>query len=114
MKPTGVLIAGAALAAIATVPAGADAPASATATKVVKVQDYEFRAATVRIRRGSAVQWRFLDNPSPHNVTSRGRRPFRSSETMVSGTHKVRFRRSGTYRYWCTLHPEMVGKVVVR
>ena len=114
MKRTGVLIAGAALAALATVPAGAEAPASAAATKVVKVQDFEFRPATVRIPRGATVEWRFLDRPSPHNVTSRGPRRFRSSDTKEIGTHRVRFRRSGTYRYVCTLHPNMVGKVVVR
>lgn len=114
MKRTAALIAGAALAAVATVPAGAETPAVAAATKVVKVQDFEFRPPTVRIRRGATVEWRFLDRPAPHNVTSRGSRRFRSSDTKETGMHRVRFRRYGTYRYLCTLHPNMVGKVVVR
>ncbi len=115
MKRIGALIAGVALTAIATVPAGAEAPASAAAAaaKVVKVQDFEFRPATLRIRRGAIVEWRFLDRPAPHNVTSRGKRRFRSSPSQQTGTYRVRFRRSGTYRYVCTIHPNMRGRVVV-
>jgi plastocyanin len=119
MKRTGILIAGAAVAALATspakagAPARADAPATAAAVKVVKLRAFEVRPSTVRIARGATVEWRFLDRPSPHNVTSRGAKRFRSSPSKQSGTYRVRFAKSGTYRYLCTIHPDMRGKVVV-
>lgn len=120
MKRTAILIAGTAVAALATTPASAGRPAAgepqaiASAVKVVKLQDFQVRPATVRIRRGRTVEWRFLDRPAPHNVTSRGRQRFRSSPSKRSGTYRVRFRKSGTYRYICTIHPNMRGRVVVR
>ena len=120
MKRTATLIAGTAVAALATSPASAGAPtgsgvpATAAAVKVVKLKDFEVLPSTVRIARGGTVEWRFLDRPSPHNVTSRGAKRFRSSRSKQSGTHRVRFAKSGTYRYLCTIHPNMRGRVVVR
>lgn len=119
MKRIAILVAGIAVAAVGTTAGSAGAfhvgaaPAAASGVKVVKLQDFEIRPATVRIRRGGTVEWRFLDRPGPHNVTSRGERRFRSSASKQTGTHRVRFRRSGTYRYLCTIHPNMRGKVVV-
>lgn len=89
-------------------------PADAGITKVVKLVDISIKPATVRISRGDTVKWQFLDGSAPHNVTSRGSTRFRSSPTKQSGTYSVRFRKAGTYRYVCTIHPNMVGKVVVR
>ncbi len=92
----------------------AGAPAHAAPVRVVKLQNFEVRPASVQVKRGGIVEWRFLDGVSPHNVTSRGRRRFKSSPSQRSGSYRVRFRRSGTYRYVCTIHPSMRGRVVVR
>ena len=89
-------------------------PANAGSVRVVTLKDIDIRPATVRVARGDTVEWRFRDGRVAHDVTSRGRPRFRSSVTKQSGTHRVRFRRGGTYRYVCTLHPSMRGKVVVR
>jgi plastocyanin len=89
-------------------------PAAAGPVRVVKLQDIDITPSTIRVDRGTTVRWRFLDDRVPHDVTSRGRPRFRGSETKSSGTHSVRFARRGTYRYVCTIHPSMRGKVVVR
>ena len=91
----------------------AAAPAGAGSTRVVRIADIDFSPATVRIARGATVEWRFRDGNTPHNVRSRGTRRFAGSATKTSGTHRVRFRRSGTYRYVCTIHLNMRGRVVV-
>ena len=88
--------------------------AGAAATRTVVLKDIDFTPSTVQIRRGSRVRWVWKDPRVSHDVTSRGRNRFRSSQTKLTGTHAVRFRRKGTYRYTCTIHPSMVGKVVVR
>lgn len=90
--------------------AGADAASGAT----VRIQDIDFHPAAVVIHRGRSVTWRFLDPEVVHNVTSRGVLRFRSSPTKRSGTYTVRFTKPGTYRYRCTIHPNMRGRVVVR
>jgi plastocyanin len=94
--------------------AAAAAPAGSATTKRVVLKDIEFTPATVSIRRGDSVRWVWRDPSVSHDVTSRGRLRFRSSATKLTGTHTVRFRRKGTYRYVCTIHPNMLGKVVVR
>jgi plastocyanin len=43
-------------------------------------------------------------------VTARG---FRSSPTKSRGSYVVRFTKAGTYRYRCTLHAQMTGRVIV-
>jgi plastocyanin len=68
----------------------------------------------VTIRRGGRVTWRFVDDEVSHNVTSVGTPRFRSSATKLTGTYTVRFRRAGIYRYVCTIHANMRGKVIVR
>ncbi len=60
------------------------------------------------------MTWRFREPYVTHNVTSRGELRFASSADQREGTeYTVTFRRRGTYRYVCTLHPGMAGKVVV-
>ena len=94
--------------------AAAPPAASAARGAEVTIRDIEFTPATVHIHRGDRVRWIWRDGVTPHDVTSRGRRRFRSSQTKASGSPRVRFRRRGTYRYVCTIHPGMSGKVVVR
>ncbi len=90
------------------------APTAAAATRVVKVKDIVFTPVKISVRRGATVAWRFLDI-TQHNVQSRGRRRFRGSKDTRRGTHRVRFREAGRYRYVCTIHPlTMKGLVVVR
>jgi plastocyanin len=94
--------------------AAAPLAADAAVTKRVVLKDIDFSPATVTIQRGSSVRWVWMDPMVSHDVTSRGKLRFRSSDTRLTGTHTVRFRSKGTYRYVCTIHPNMLGKVVVR
>lgn len=92
----------------------AEPVATAAGSATVRVQDIAFRPGTVRVGKGNRVTWRFLDGKYvPHNVHSVGRKRFRSSRDKNAGTYAVTFRKRGTYRYVCTLHASMKGKVVV-
>ena len=86
----------------------------AAGTRSVVVEDIDFKPRSVTVRKGTTVRWSFRDGPTEHNVISRGRPRFAGSPEKTTGTYSVRFRRSGTYRYVCTLHPGMAGRVVVR
>ena len=89
-------------------------PVRAARTVNVVLEDVEFKPGTVRIKRGDSVRWTWRDGATPHNVRSRGSRRFKGSTTKTEGRHTVRFSRSGTYRYVCTVHLGMDGRVVVR
>ena len=94
--------------AIAAAAAGIAAPALA-ANKTVKVADDVFRARTVTINKGNTVTWKWVGD-HPHNVKFKGF----ASKVQVSGTFRHRFRKRGTFRYVCSIHTNMKGKVVVQ
>jgi plastocyanin len=98
---------------VAAVPAAGAHRATEAGTTTVVLKNIDFSRHTVRINRGDSVRWRFADAGVSHNVTSRGRPHFRSSQSMLTGTYTVRFTRPGTYRYVCTIHPNMRGRVIV-
>ena len=100
--------------AVAAAPAVGAHRAHVARTATVVIKNIDFSHHTLRIDRGDSVRWRFADAGVSHNVTSRGRPHFRSSNSMQSGTYVVRFTRAGTYRYVCTIHPGMRGRVIVR
>lgn len=86
----------------------------AATARTVRVQDIDFHPKALAVTRGSTVRWLFRDGDTPHNVKSRGALRFRSSPTKTSGSWSVRFVRAGTYRYVCTIHFNMKGRIVVR
>lgn len=90
------------------------APAGAARTRTVAIEQVDFAPGTVRISRGDSVRWIWRDAPTPHNVRSRGSARFTGSGTKTTGRHTVRFTRAGTYRYVCTVHIGMDGRIVVR
>ena len=89
-------------------------PVGAARTATVTLEDVEFTPSTVRVKRGDSVRWVWRDGATPHNVRSRGSLRFKGTGTRTEGRHTVRFTRKGTYRYVCTVHPGMDGRVVVR
>jgi plastocyanin len=96
------------------VAAATGAPAGASSSHTVRIKDIDFNPRATTVHRGDTVRWVWLDGSTPHNVKSRGASSFRSSPTKTRGTYTVRFTRAGTYKYVCTIHFNMKGKIVVR
>ena len=68
---------------------------------------------TVRIKPGDTVTWRWRSRQS-HSVGVRSGPERFATRTRNSGTFTHRFRRTGTYRFECSLHaPGMKMMVVV-
>jgi plastocyanin len=89
--------------------AAAGPAAHAAKTTTVTLKDISFKKSTVRITKGSSVTWIWDDGSTPHNVTFHARH----SKTQKTGTYTMRFTKAGTFKYHCTIHPGMNGKVVV-
>ena len=80
----------------------------------MRVDHIAFAPQTLRVRPGTQVTWRFREPYVTHNVHSVGKPRFASSEDQREDTeYAVTFRRRGTYRYVCSLHASMTGKIVV-
>ena len=98
--------------AFAAIPSGAFGGARAAGTHTVTLSSVRFHPGTLSISRGDSVRWLWRERGTEHNVTFAGFH----SRTQTSGSYTVRFTRSGTFNYRCTIHVRegMRGKIVVR
>jgi plastocyanin len=87
-------------------------PAHADEATVVLAHDFMFAPATLTITSGSTVTWTNHDQ-EPHTVVSTSGL-FRSGALDTDESFSFRFDKPGTYQYACSIHPRMVGTVVVQ
>lgn len=94
----------------ATPPGVAAAPAAAAKAEV-KIDNFSFSPAALTVKAGTQITWTNGDD-IPHTVVSNG--PTFKSKVLATG-EKFTFRadKPGTYSYFCSIHPNMTGKVVV-
>jgi plastocyanin len=95
--------------------AGEVAAVPATTEAVpVNIDNFTFSPATLTVALGTTVTWTNRDD-IPHTVTAQGGgKPFRSKPLDTDDAYSFTFAASGEYEYFCSLHPHMVGKVVVK
>jgi plastocyanin len=108
---------GSGLAACALVLGLASAAAAATPaaeTAAVLVQNFSFQPPAVTIATGGSVTWTVGTDPEQHTVTPREPGGFEGSGQLFTGdTFSVTFDRAGSFEYFCSLHPNMIGTVEV-
>ena len=75
----------------------------------VEAKDLKFLPPAIEVAPGTEVTWRFDDGSVPHDVKGDGF----ASEIQSRGTFSHRFTQPGEFRYKCTLHAGMEGRVVV-
>jgi plastocyanin len=93
---------------------------AAAKPKIVSVADKNdgntnfYSPKTVKIRAGAAIKWVWkAGNANSHSVVEQHSR-FASAE-KPHGTFKHTFKKAGTFRIFCSVHPtEMTMKVVVK
>ena len=90
----------------------AAAGSTAAAGTVIMAKDFMFAPTSLTIRAGSTVTWTNRDD-EPHSVVSDSGL-FRSGALDTNQSFSFRFEKPGTYRYTCSIHPRMVGTIVVR
>ena len=93
---------------------GGQAASSGAAGRTVTLKSIAFSPKSVSIAKGSSVTFAFRDGSTTHNVVSTGSRRFKAIGNRSSGSVRRVFTRPGVYRYQCTLHPGMTGRITVR
>ncbi|MFA6530881.1 MAG: cupredoxin family copper-binding protein [Candidatus Micrarchaeia archaeon] len=76
----------------------------------VSIENGTFVPREIQIRVGDTVTWRNNDI-MPHTATSTGN--FNTGAISQGSWSNVTFNQEGTFEYICTLHPSMIGKVIV-
>jgi plastocyanin len=93
------------------VPNGATAADSPAASTIVMARDFMFAPAALTVGVGATVTWTNKDD-EPHTVVSDAGL-FRSGALDTGESFSFSFDRPGTYHYLCSIHPRMVGTIVV-
>ena len=86
--------------------------AAAQGSTIVMAKDFMFAPTALTVAAGSTVTWTNRDE-EPHSVVSESG-VFRSGALDTNESFSFRFDKAGTYRYTCSIHPRMVGTIVVR
>jgi plastocyanin len=93
------------------IPALASVGGHTASGHTVTLSHIRYHPGTLSIKRGDTVTWLWKDKGNEHNVTGKGFK----SKTMTKGSFSVRFTRTGTFNYHCTIHVSegMRGSIVV-
>jgi len=78
----------------------------------VKIDNFSFGPADVKIPVGTTVTWTNNDDV-PHVVASDDKL-FKSKALDTDDHFSFTFSKPGTYMYYCSIHPKMTAKVVVK
>jgi plastocyanin len=85
-----------------------------TSTMEVKIDNFSFGPVTLTVPVGTAVTWTNRDD-IPHTIVSTDDpKAFKSKVLDTDEKFSFTFSKPGTYLYFCSIHPKMTGKVIVR
>ena len=99
-------------AALPELTAAGQAVVAAASPATVDIDNFSFALATLTVTAGTTVTWKNEDG-EPHTVVSTDGL-FRSAALDENDTFKFTFSKPGTYKYVCSIHPKMVGKITVK
>ena len=88
------------------------AVAAQDATNVITIDNFTFTPPELTVAVGTTVKWVNHDD-IPHLVVNKDK-AFRSKALDTDDSFSYTFASAGTFDYFCALHPQMVGKVIVK
>jgi plastocyanin len=88
--------------------AAEDQPAAISIT----IDNFSFTPKEITVSKGTTITWVNHDDV-PHTVVSPDKK-FKSRALDTDEKFSFTFTDSGTYGYFCSVHPVMTGKVIVK
>jgi len=80
----------------------------------VAISNFAFDPPTLTVAPGARVTWTNHDE-EPHAIVSANKEtPFKSAGLDTDDSFAFVFDKPGTYKYFCSIHPHMVGQIVVK
>ena len=81
-------------------------------TVEVKIDNFSFGPTELTVAVGTTVTWTNRDD-IPHTVVSTDK-VFKSKVLDTDEKFSYTFTQAGSFPYFCSIHPKMTGKVVVK
>ena len=85
---------------------------AAQEANVVTIDNFTFTPPELTVPVGTTVKWVNHDD-IPHTVVNKDK-VFRSKALDTDNSYSFTFARAGTFDYFCSLHPHMQGKIIVK
>lgn len=82
------------------------------AGRVISISNFSFGDMSVAVPAGATVTW-VNDDDTPHTVRAVDG-SFHSKALDTGERYAFTFTRPGVYSYFCSLHPRMTAKVIVK
>jgi plastocyanin len=89
-----------------------EARTTAAPPTTIAIRHYEFSPSVLTVEPGTTVTW-VNEDDTPHTIAANGK-AFRSAALDTNDRFSFSFGQPGEFTYYCTIHPMMVGKIVVR
>jgi plastocyanin len=102
------------LAAAALLLFGIGAYAGAAAPNTVTIANFAFSPTPLTVASGTKITWTNTDE-EPHTVVSADAgATFKSPALDTDDKFSFTFSKPGSYKYFCSVHPRMVGTIIVK
>jgi plastocyanin len=88
------------------------ATGAAAGPATINIDNFAFTPATLTVTAGTTVTWKNEDD-SPHRIGDKDG-TFKSAALDTDDSFSHTFATPGVYPYICTIHPYMVGKIIVK
>lgn len=86
---------------------------SAVATNSITISGFAFSPASITIKKGTTVTWTNQDGAA-HTVQETDGKTGPDSTMLANGkSYTFTFAETGTFKYHCSIHPDMTGTVTV-
>lgn len=85
---------------------------SPSAQVMVNISGFAFQSTNLTVKAGTTVTWTNKDS-APHTVTANDG-SFDSGTMATNVTYSHTFSKTGTFSYYCTVHPSMKATVIVQ
>lgn len=86
--------------------------APAPAAPVVHIGNFTFQQPSITVKPGTTVVWQ-NDDDIPHTVVATNH-AFKSKVLDTGERFSFTFAKAGQFDYFCSLHPHMTGRVIVK
>jgi plastocyanin len=78
----------------------------------IKIDNFSFEPSAITVAAGTKVTWTNHDDV-PHTVVNADGK-FKSDALDTGDQFSFTFSEPGAYDYYCSVHPKMTGKVIVK
>jgi plastocyanin len=90
----------------------ASIPTAGNKKYTIEIKDFAFNPQTLTVKAGEKITWINRDE-EPHTVVSVEKQFKKSTALDTDQTYTITAGASGTYTYFCSVHPKMTGTIVV-